>query len=78
MKVKGKRLRGRPRSRWEQQVRNDVIQREGKTWEEIEEEAVGRERWVKRPCVRRPAQSGYVLGRRRLLNSSRHFLFHVE
>jgi hypothetical protein len=30
MKVKGKCPSGRPRSRWEQQVRKDVTQREGK------------------------------------------------
>jgi hypothetical protein len=37
MKVKGKHPRGRPRSRWEQQVREDVTQREVRPWEEIEE-----------------------------------------
>jgi hypothetical protein len=34
--VKGKCPRGRPRSRWEQQVRKDVIQREGRPWKEEE------------------------------------------
>jgi hypothetical protein len=34
-KVKGKLLRGRPRSRWEHLARNDVTQREGRPWEEI-------------------------------------------
>jgi hypothetical protein len=46
IKVKGKRQRGRPRSRWKQQVRKNVTQEEGRTWEEIEEEegAVGSQR----------------------------------
>jgi hypothetical protein len=38
MKAKGKCLRWRMRSRWEHHVRKDVTQKEGKTWEEIEEE----------------------------------------
>jgi hypothetical protein len=38
MEVKGKRPRGRPRSRWEQQARKEVTQKEGRTWEEIEEQ----------------------------------------
>jgi hypothetical protein len=36
MEVKGKYIR-RQRSRWEQQVRKDVTQKAGRTWEEIEE-----------------------------------------
>jgi hypothetical protein len=30
--TKGKRPRGRPRSRWEQHVRRDATQKEGRTW----------------------------------------------
>jgi hypothetical protein len=36
MKLRGKILRGRLRSRWEQQVRKDVMQMDGRIWEEIE------------------------------------------
>jgi hypothetical protein len=46
MKVKGKRPGGRPRSRWKQQVRNDVTQKEGRKWEEIEEEEE-EEEWLR-------------------------------
>jgi hypothetical protein len=38
MKVKGTHLKGRPISGLEQQVRKDVIQREGRPWEETEDE----------------------------------------
>jgi hypothetical protein len=38
MKLKGKFPRGRPKSRWEQQVRKDITQREGRPWEEIKKE----------------------------------------
>jgi hypothetical protein len=38
MKVKGKHSRRRLRAKWEQKVRKDVTQREGKTWAETEEE----------------------------------------
>jgi hypothetical protein len=38
MKVKGKCQRGRPRSRWEKQVRKDITQREERQEEEIEQE----------------------------------------
>jgi hypothetical protein len=37
MEPKGKCPRGRPRLRWEQQVRKDVTQNEGRTWKETEE-----------------------------------------
>jgi hypothetical protein len=37
IKVKGKHPRGKLKSRWEQQVRKDVTQNEGRTWEETEE-----------------------------------------
>jgi hypothetical protein len=36
MKVKGKHPRGRLRSRWEQQVRTDITQKEGRIWEETD------------------------------------------
>jgi hypothetical protein len=48
MKVKGKYPRGRPTSRWEQQVRKDVTQRERRPWEETEEEELPRDRWMDR------------------------------
>jgi hypothetical protein len=34
IKGKGKCSRVRPRSRWEQQVRKDITQKKGRTWEE--------------------------------------------
>jgi hypothetical protein len=36
MKVKGKCSGGRPKLRWEEQVRKAVTQKEGRTWEETE------------------------------------------
>jgi hypothetical protein len=42
-KNKQKCLRGRPRSRWEQQVMKDM-QKEERTWEEIEEEELWKDR----------------------------------
>jgi hypothetical protein len=42
MKVKGRHPRGSPRSRWEQQVRKGVMQKEERICEEIEEEGCGR------------------------------------
>jgi hypothetical protein len=38
MKLKGNHPRGRPRSRWEQQVRRDVIDEERRISGEVEEE----------------------------------------
>jgi hypothetical protein len=42
MKVKGKHLRGRPRSRWEQRVRKDVTQREGRPWKKLRRMSSGK------------------------------------
>jgi hypothetical protein len=44
IKLKEERPRGRPRTRWEQEVRKDVIQKEGRAWEETEEEKLGENR----------------------------------
>jgi hypothetical protein len=38
MKVKGKCPRGKLSTRWKQQVKKDVTQREGRPWEQTEEE----------------------------------------
>jgi hypothetical protein len=42
--------RRKQRSRWEQQVRKDITQKEAGTWEKIEEEELwedtGREAWL--------------------------------
>ena len=47
MKLKAKHLRERPRSRQKQPVRKDVMQKEGKTWDKIQEELqIGRDRWT--------------------------------
>jgi hypothetical protein len=50
MEVKGKRPRGRPRSRWEQRFRKYVARKKGRLWEEIEkkEEDLGGDRWMER------------------------------
>jgi hypothetical protein len=48
MKVKGKWSCGRLKSRWEQQVRKDITQREGRTRDETEKEEElweDRDRW---------------------------------
>jgi hypothetical protein len=45
-KYNSKGLRGRPRSRWKQQVRKDVTQREGRPWKENEELWEDKERWI--------------------------------
>lgn len=43
LKVKGKCPGGRPKSRWEQEVRKDVIQREGKLCKNLGAGAMGRQ-----------------------------------
>jgi hypothetical protein len=54
LKVKGKCPRGRPRSRWKQQVRKDVRQREGRPWKKLRRRSCGKtDRW-KGLVVRRP------------------------
>jgi hypothetical protein len=40
MQLKGKHMSGRPRSRWEQQVRKDITRKDGRTWEVTEEEGL--------------------------------------
>jgi hypothetical protein len=51
------------RSSWEQEVRKDVTQKEGRKWEETEE--LLEDRQMERHGSRRPTSSGTVLGRRR-------------
>jgi hypothetical protein len=64
MKVKGKCPIGRLRSRWEQHVRKAVTQKEGKAWEETEEELQEeRDRW-RGLVVRQPTKSRNILRRK--------------
>jgi hypothetical protein len=44
MKPNGKCPRGRLRLRWEEQVRKGVMQWEGRTWEEMDQE-IWKDRW---------------------------------
>jgi NADPH-dependent glutamate synthase beta subunit-like oxidoreductase len=53
MSRKGKCPRGSLISGWEQQIRKEDIQREGRLWEETEELCEDRGRW-RRAVVRRP------------------------
>jgi hypothetical protein len=47
--VMNTKIRARPRSRWEKQVRKGVVQKRERTWEKIEEGKVleGRGRWIR-------------------------------
>jgi hypothetical protein len=44
VKIKGKCSRGSLRSKWEQKVKKDVTQMEGKPWEETQEEEMWKDR----------------------------------
>jgi hypothetical protein len=63
MKLKGEYRRGRPRSRWEQQVRKDGIQKEGRTWRKSSGRQIDAVIWLldNQLIVERPEKEGNVV-----------------
>jgi hypothetical protein len=70
VKDKGKCPRRGPRSRWEQQIMQDVSQKEGRRWQEVE--GLGVELWEARNRWRGHSQSGYVSWSRRRGRTKRY------